>query len=89
VTSVSAPNATIYLHNFILFKVLFKWRRRISTVYECVEEQITKEFLELKCLVYMVNPDDERDLENTKKKDMGEWEQPYLLPCVPLPLPLY
>jgi hypothetical protein len=63
VANLSAPNITTYLPNFILFK----GRARISTVYECLKEQITIEFLEMKRVVYLVNPDDERDLENKKQ----------------------
>jgi hypothetical protein len=81
---ISQPTS---LTSFCLKRSL-KGEEEFSTVYECVKQQITEEFVELKCLVYLVNPDDKRDLEYRKQKDKGEWEHPYLLPCVSLALPL-
>jgi hypothetical protein len=67
-TSFSAPNVTTYLPKFILFKLFFTERGRIGTVYELLKEKSL-------CSVDLVNPDDERILENKKQRDKGEWEQ--------------
>jgi hypothetical protein len=60
VAKLSVQNVTTYLP---YLKCSLKGEKKFSTVYECVKEQITTEFIELKCFVYLVNSDDERELE--------------------------